>query len=119
MRLLLQAIALAIALSLDTASANDRKQRRINQRLVRKLSTNNSTKLQEENNENNSNTTRCRITVVGTILEADDGAFRLSDEGEEINCIPIIDGKESSRIYPINLPPNFVKKNYRSPTLAL
>jgi hypothetical protein len=52
-----------------------------------------------------------RITVVGTIMQADAGRFRLSDELENISCIPIIEGKESYHLYSINLPMNFVNKH--------
>ena len=53
-----------------------------------------------------------RITVVGTIMEADDaGKFRLSDELEAVSCIPIIDGTESHKLYSINLPDNFINKH--------
>ena len=45
------------------------------------------------------------------IMEADDGRFRLSDELENVSCIPIIDGKESHHLYSINLPENFVIKH--------
>ena len=64
-------------------------------------------------NINSSNDTAAyfRITVVGTIMEAEVGRFRLSDELDNISCIPIIDGKESHHLYSINLPNNFVNKH--------
>jgi hypothetical protein len=65
----------------------------------------------QSTNGNNDTVAYFRITVVGTIMEADVGRFRLSDELDDIGCIPILDGKETHHLYSINLPSNFVDKH--------
>jgi hypothetical protein len=65
----------------------------------------------QSNRSNNDTAAYFRITVVGTIMEAGENRFRLSDELDDISCIPIIDGKESHHLYSINLPKNFIDKH--------
>lgn len=65
----------------------------------------------QSNDGNNDTISYFRITMVGTIIEDGAGRFRLSDEIEDVRCIPIIDRKESHHLYSINLHNNFINKH--------
>jgi hypothetical protein len=102
---LLQLICFA---SIIGSSLADNKWHDNYQRHLRSVQNVNST-----NQENDEGTEPAffRITVSGTIIEGEQGRFRLSDEEENISCIPIINGKETHDLFSINLPKNFVKAN--------
>jgi hypothetical protein len=93
-------IGAAIADKQTLLRADEGHQRRVQ-------STNN-----QQNVDTNGDSTQeyFRITVVRTIIAAIEGRYRMSDEEEEVRCIPIVDGTESNRLYSINLSNNFIKK---------
>jgi hypothetical protein len=51
----------------------------------------------------------CRITTVSRIIEGEDGVLQLTNEQENISCIPIVDGREVDDLFAINLPAHFVQ----------
>ena len=52
-----------------------------------------------------------RITTVSTIIEDEDGVLKLSDEQEQVSCIPITNGREDDDLYAIDLPSHFVQSH--------